>query len=498
MNDLERLQSLLETPGTFTWMCTDDEPHALGLVRTCAMAMNLPVRQWDVVTGIKDGLVSPGDTEADTEHPAAALIRFTQYTEPAVCVMLDPLGHLGDERTLRAMREAVDHIAHRADIGLRLVLIDHRDALPPVLHASALRLTLTPPDAEEVEELVKTTIRRISKKQPIEAAMSVRQLATVVQNLQGLSRRQIQQVVSEAALDDRRFDVSDLPRILERKRQLIQSEGLLEFVQAPTDMAQIGGLGRLKLWLKQREKALTEDAKKFGLDAPRGVLMLGVQGAGKSLCAKAIATAWKRPLMRLDPGVLYDRYIGESERRLRDALKQAEMMAPVVLWIDEIEKAFASAASRSIDGGLSQRMFGTLLTWMQEHKHAVFVAATANDIEALPPELLRKGRFDEIFFVDLPGEEARRSIIEIHLRKRGRDPAGFDIARIARTSEGHSGAEIEQGIIAALHEAFSTKCAITTDLIDRCIRESPPISVTMAERISELRSWAKGRCVPAE
>ncbi len=174
------------------------------------------------------------------------------------------------------------------------------------------------------------------------------------------------------------------------------------------------------------------------------------------------------------------------------------MMAPVVLWIDEIEKAFASAASRSIDGGLSQRMFGTLLTWMQEHQHAVFVAATANDIEALPPELLRKGRFDEIFFVDLPGEESRRAIVEIHLKKRGRDPAGFDVVRLAAVSEGHSGAEIEQGVISALHEAFSSKCALTTDMVERAILGSPPISVTMAERITELRAWAKGRCVPAE
>jgi SpoVK/Ycf46/Vps4 family AAA+-type ATPase len=396
------------------------------------------------------------------------------------------------------MRDAIQVFASRPDLGGRLVLIDHCDSLPPVLRGYATRLDLAPPDDKEIEELIKLTIRRVNKQHPIEASMTNRELVAVVRNLRGLSRRQIERVIAEVCLDDKKFDAADLPRILDRKRQLIRSEGLLEFVQAPPDMSHIGGLDRLKLWLKQREQALGEEARKFGIESPRGILMLGVQGAGKSLCAKAVATAWKRPLMRLDPGVLYDRFIGESERRLRDALQQAELMAPVVLWIDEIEKGFASAASRSIDGGLSQRMFGTLLTWMQEHQQPVFLAATANDIEALPPELLRKGRFDEIFFVDLPGEASRRVIAEIHLRKRGRDPSKFDSVRLATASDGYSGAEIEQAIVAALHEAFSTKKDVTTELIEQCLRRSPPLSVTMAERLGELRRWAKGRCVPAE
>lgn len=480
------------------WIPTEEEQHALSLVRDCAMSARLPIRLWDVVRGIGDGLVQPADTEEGTEHPAAALLRFTQYTEPAICVMLDVSGHLSDERTLRAFRDTVHQFAARPDAGGRLVLIEHSENLPAVLRAYATRFDITPPDDKEVEELIKLTIRRINKQHHIEASMTNRELSSVVRNLRGLSRRQVQQVIGDACQDDRKFDAADLPRILDRKRQLIRSEGLLEFVQAPTDMTEIGGLDRLKLWLNQREHALGEDARKFGVEPPRGMLLLGIQGAGKSLCAKAVATAWKRPLLRLDPSVLYDRYIGESERRLRDALRQAELMSPVVLWIDEIEKGFASAASRSIDGGLSQRMFGTLLTWLQEHRAPVFVAATANDIEALPPELLRKGRFDEIFFVDLPGETSRRRIAEIHLKKRGRDPAKFDTARIAAAAERYSGAEIEQAIIAALHEAFSAKKELTTESIERTLRGSPPLSVTMAERLADLREWARDRCVPAE
>ncbi len=239
------------------------------------------------------------------------------------------------------------------------------------------------------------------------------------------------------------------------------------------------------------------EAREFGIEPPRGVLLLGVQGAGKSLCAKAVAAAWGTPLFRLDPSALYDRYIGESERRLRETLIQAEQMAPIILWIDEIEKGFASAAGQSTDGGLSRRMFGTLLTWMQDHRSPVFLIATANDIEALPPELLRKGRFDEIFFVDLPDEDTRQLIFEIHLRKRGRLSDDLDLKRLAKASKGYSGAEIEQAVISALHEAFATKQDLTTDLLLTAVKESPPLSVTMREKVQALRHWAEGRCVPA-
>jgi SpoVK/Ycf46/Vps4 family AAA+-type ATPase len=223
-----------------------------------------------------------------------------------------------------------------------------------------------------------------------------------------------------------------------------------------------------------------------------------VQGAGKSLCAKAIATAWHQPLLRLDPSTLFNSYIGESERNLREALRQSEMMSPVVLWIDEIEKGFASAASQSTDGGLSKRMFGTLLTWLQEHEAPVFVVATANDIEALPPELLRKGRFDEIFFVDLPSRDVRKEIFAIHLKKRKRDPKTFDLGALAEASEGFSGSEIEQAVVSTLHEVYADKTRLDTERILSALRNSPPLSVTLAERVQCLRAWAEGRCVPAD
>lgn len=496
MTDLERLQTLLQSSAPCVWIVTDEEEEAVQLVRDAAMALSRPMLQWSIISGLHDGLVSPSEGQKDTDHPAAALFALCQNQEPTLCLMLDLIAHLSDERTLRAARDLLEK--YEGDGSSRLILIDHRDDLPPVLRSQASRFEISAPDMDEIEKLVISTLRRVHRSRPITMDISRSELKMIEQNLRGLTRRQIEQVITEAAWRDQRFCAGDLPTILERKRDLLRSEGLLEYVEAPTDMGQIGGLGRLKKWLAQREGALTDEARQFGLKAPRGVLMLGVQGAGKSLCAKAIATAWKRPLLRLDPSVLFDRFIGESERRLRDALRQAEMMAPVVLWIDEIEKGFASAASRSIDGGLSQRMFGTLLTWMQEHTPPVFLAATANDIEALPPELLRKGRFDEIFFVDLPTPEARDAIFRIHLKKRGRDPAKFDLPALVKATEGYSGAEIEQGIIGALHDAFSSKADLSTPKILMALKESPPLSVTMAESVQQLRQWAKDRCAPAD
>jgi SpoVK/Ycf46/Vps4 family AAA+-type ATPase len=226
--------------------------------------------------------------------------------------------------------------------------------------------------------------------------------------------------------------------------------------------------------------------------------LLGVQGCGKSLCAKAVAADWNMPLLKMDPGVLYQKYIGESENRLREALAQAEAMAPVVLWIDEIEKAFASAGSDSADGGLSQRMFGTLLTWMQDHRSPIFLVATANNIQSLPPELMRKGRFDEVFFVDLPGDDIRRQVFAVHLKRRGRKPEAFKIDELAVAAEGFSGAEIEQAVVGALYAAFAEKVELADRHLLAEVRATRPLSVLMAEKVGDLRAWASGRCVMAD
>lgn len=489
------LEHLLVADHPCVLIVTHEEDRALKQVRRAAGSVRSDLLAWSVTTGIRSDLDMEACAISDTEDPVKAL-HFLKRTEEEdmVCVMTDLIGHLENEATIRLLREVIRHFSRKEDT---LVLIDYRDDLPEVIASHATRYEIPLPDEEELSRVVKETVREYHKKVPLEAKLTRRDLRTIVKNLKGLTLRQARRIIIECIVEDWRLDARDINTVLARKRQVLHSGGLLQYVETPVDMGEIGGLNNLKRWLEAREKALGREAEDYGLEAPRGVLLLGVQGAGKSLCTKAIATAWQRPLLRLDPGSLYDKFIGESERRLRRALAQAEAMSPIVLWIDEIEKGFASAAGRNTDGGVSRRIFGELLTWMQEHTSPVFVAATANDIESLPPELLRKGRFDEIFFVDLPDADARKEIFSIHLEKRDRDPARFDLDELAEASRGFSGAEIEQAVTSALHRAFAEDEDLGTEHMLEQLKNSPPLSVTMAEKVQQLRQWAQDRCVPA-
>lgn len=476
---------------------TDDE----GMVRDAlldAIDGAMPYRRWTAVHGLGSARLD-AQPVPDTEHPAAALAWLPIHAGHgrSITVLHDLCAHLGDPRTLRALREAV-HWA-QGTFGV-LILVERRAVLPPSIAPDAVRIEVPAPTDQELLGLVRDTVRDISRNRRIVAQVRRSVLEAIARSLRGLSRRQAVQVVTAAVTQDDRFDDDDLEQVMLHKRNACADlDGVLEFTQAPVSMDEIGGLARLKAWLADRHLANADEAVDFGLSLPRGMMLLGVQGAGKSLAAKAVATAWRVPLLRLDAGALFDKFIGESERRLRDSLAQADRMAPAVLWIDEIEKGFASAGAVSNDGGLSRRMFGTLLTWMQERRSATFLVATANDISALPPELLRKGRFDEIFFVDLPDAGVRRSILSIHLKRRRRDPDAFDLERLVAATAGYSGSEIEAGIESALRRAFGDgrRPLATGDLLE-AYAGSPPISVVMADRVGELRAWAVGRCVPAD
>ncbi|MBX3395471.1 MAG: AAA family ATPase [Phycisphaerae bacterium] len=493
--DSARLEQLIRGMYPCVVIGTVEEDHALSTIREAVIRTPSFLNIWTIVDGLRDGLVADQTPIPETVHPSGALYYLLRQENPGINVFLDLAAHLRDDRTMRLLREVVEHCRNQRGM---VILVDHNGELPLVIESVATRFEISLPDSAEIESLLRESLRQANMQDRIEVDLNRRTLQLILRNLRGLTRRQIRQIIQETVVEDRRFDADDLALILARKRQAVQGRGLLEFIETPEDLSAIGGLKRLKRWLEIRREVFTDEASRFGLTAPRGILLLGVQGAGKSFCAKAIATAWKRPLLRLDVGSLYDRFIGESERNLRDALHQAEMMSPIILWIDEVEKAFASAASRSADGGLSQRMFGALLTWMQEHRAPVFLVATANDIEALPPELLRKGRFDEIFFVDLPSPDTRREILAIHLRRRGRDPNQFDMDALINASEGYTGAEIEQAIVSALHEAFAAKKEIDTGRVVTALQMSPPLSVIQMERVADLRAWASARCLPAD
>lgn len=494
-DDVGRLCQLIVSGHALIRISTHDEAYAMSLVRQSAIELGRDPWVWTCLKGIHHGLLDTDDEVAkDTEHPAAGLYRFLDKPDITLAVMLDLTEHLSDAKTLRLLRDLIQQFYEK---GRTLVLVDAEDRLPAVIRSMATEFQPLLPNDNEIHATAKRAIQWVHRDRAVKVDLDWEQWSAVIRNLRGLTRRQIEQIIRDEVVHDRILDGEAINTIMATKRRMIESQGLLEYVQTPTDLDRIGGLNALKGWLKKRERAFNDEAVRFGLTPPRGVMLLGVQGSGKSMCARAIATAWKRPLLRMDPSALYDRYIGESERRLRDALAQAEAMAPIVLWIDEIEKGFASAASRSADGGLSQRMFGTLLTWMQDHRQPVFIVATANDIGALPPELLRKGRFDELFFVDLPDAAARHEIISIHLTRRGRDPGPFELDKLVRVSEGYSGAEIEQGIIAALYDAFSSDGILTTQGVIDALAGSPPLSVTMREKVEALRDWAKSRCVTA-
>ena len=491
-SDGERLHQLILSEHPAVFIQTFEEDEALQLVIDTAVENEIEFWAWSISRGLHDPTLKDAIPIPDTEHPAAALYHLIHQSQRKVVVLLDIAAHLKDERTLRHLR---DLIAKFAGNGGTLILIDHTD-LPPPIRAVAQRFELSLPDEKALEELVVQTVRARNKIMPIRVDLGRANLRTIVRNLAGLTRRQARQIILDAICNDQCLDAHDINPMLAQKRQYLQGEGLLEYVEAPVDLSEIGGMVNLKHWLAQRQCALTDDAAAFGIPPPRGILMLGVQGAGKSLSAKAVATAWQRPLLRMDPGVLFDRFIGESERRLREALKQAEMMSPVILWIDEIEKVFAQGGSGEADGGLTHRLFGSFLTWLQEKSADVFVVGAANDLMTVPPELLRKGRFDEIFFVDLPTADERANIFRIHLLLRKQDPAQFDLAALAKATEGFSGAEIEQVFISALYRTLQKKQPLTVEAIVEAANSTVPLSIARHEDIDEIRDMAKGRFTP--
>ena len=360
-----------------------------------------------------------------------------------------------------------------------------------------MRFCLPLPTADDIRELIRSEAQLWERESGAKIKGQQQALDLLVQHLQGMCQDDAQRLVRQAIRDDNAITLDDIHRVLRFKRESLGEGGLLEFEIDTGSLAEIGGLVNLKRWLELRRPALIGDAAKLGVESPKGVLLLGVQGAGKSLAAKAIAGSWGLPLMRLDFAVLYNKFHGETERNLRQALKQAEAMAPCVLWIDEIEKGLASDTAGG-DGGVSRRVLGTLLTWMAERKSRTFLVATSNDVSQLPPELLRKGRVDEIFFVDLPDQAVREEIFRIHLKKRKLDPAQFDLKQLAQAADGFSGAEIEQTVVAAVYEALAEKKPTASAHVLTEIGRTRPLSVVMSEKVAELREWAAGRTVKAD
>lgn len=444
---------------------------------------------WSATTGLR-----PSPAVGGAAITALAALEYVEKcADDAVFIFKDLHSSIIDSVITRRLRDLANELKSS---GKTLILLSPVLRLPPELEKDVTVVDYGLPSYENLNELLDLIIDKMKRDGAdvnVELAPDARE--QVIKAAQGLTLTEAENVFARSLVEKRSFDISV---ILSEKEQIVRKSGLLEYYPATERFADVGGLKSLKEWLGSRSSGFTQKARDFGLPEPKGILLLGVQGCGKSLSCKAIASLWKLPLLRLDVGKIFSGIVGSSEQNVRRAIQVAESVAPVILWMDEMEKGFAGVKSSPFsDAGTTSRVFGTFVTWLQEKTAPVFVVATANDISQLPPELLRKGRFDEIFFVDLPSEEERSEVFRIHLSKRKRDPDKYDVNAFAVASGGFSGAEIEQVVVSALFSAFGAGREVTNEDILKSIKDSVPISVTMSEEIAELRLWATERARPA-
>lgn len=507
MSDRDDLEIILRSHFPLITVNTHEEARTVNLFKALAPRLDLPLSRWTVTDGLDsvvgDATFNPGElrlvgespidtsTQSTTE-PDYALRVIRNARQPGIILLLDFHPFLREPVHVRLMKEiAQDHDAR----GQKLVFISHEIDLPAELARYSASFSLRLPNTNQIGRIITEESAIWATKHVGENVRVDREaVGALLNNLAGLTDTDARRLVRNAIYDDGALTADDVPEVVAAKRALVGQQGLLSFEYETAHLSDVGGFDALKKWLERRRSQFVR-AGAADSDRPKGVMLLGVQGGGKSLAAKAVAGIWKVPLLRLDFGVLYNKFFGETERNMREALQTAEVMAPCVLWCDEIEKGISTG---DYDSGTSKRLLGTLLTWMAENDKPVFIVATANDVTALPPELIRKGRLDEIFFIDLPDADVRRQIFAIHLGKRGLDPTRFDLAALAAASEGFTGAEIEQAIVAARYAASARDTTATTELVVEELGSTKPLSVVRHEDITRLRSWASGRTVSAD
>lgn len=489
----EELSVLIQAQYPLIYLVTFEEERA---ERTIAALSQQHPRQrmytWTMTHGMVEYAQQSGSAQQNnTVSPQAAINWAVRQKEDSIFVFKDLHPFKDSPEVTRSLRDAIEAFrgTHKT-----IILMSPVQEVPIELEKEVVVLDFTLPTMSELNKVLTAELEK-SRATGITTEGREKLLKAAL----GLTRDEAEKVFRKSRVMAGRLTESEVDIVLSEKKQLIRRNGILDYIEEDETIDSVGGLEELKHWLKQRSGAFTERAREYGLPQPKGMLILGVPGCGKSLIAKTTARLWGLPLLRLDMGRVYDgSMVGRSEANLRGALRTAESISPAVLFIDEIDKAFAgSAGSADSDGGTSSRIFGSFLTWMQEKTSPVFVIATANRVERLPSEFLRKGRFDEIFFVDLPNEEERKEIFKIHLGKRRSDTERFDFDQLSKVCEGFSGAEIEQGLISAMYEAFAQGREFTQLDIIAAIRATMPLSKTMSEQVSALRDWARQRARPA-
>lgn len=505
------LANLLKARFPYLYIQSWEEDRVLSLIRSVARNADLiktprEVLTWRVTTGLVDGL---GQVKRDTRAPMRALEFIENYDHPCIAVLqdfhiyFDGHGRAADYQVIRKLRDMIPKIKQRPN-PVNVIFTSPFLILPDDLQKDITIVDFDLPSFEEIMKVLDEMIEVNEQRGRIKISLTNEEKEVLAKAALGLTLAEAENAFARAMVEDGRLSVDDVQIILEEKEQIIKKTGILEFITTNLKMEDVGGLENLKRWLTKRNKSWLDSAKKYGLPPPKGVLITGVPGSGKSLISKSISTMWQLPLLRLDIGKIFSGLVGSSEENMRKAIKTAEAIAPSILWIDEIEKGF-SGVGQSGDSGTSSRVFGHFLTWMQEKTKPVFVIATANNISNLPPELLRKGRFDEIFFADLPTHRERKQIFKIHLQKRLKDPEVIGDFRVtdevldslAEQSEGFVGAEIEQVVINGLFEAYAEQRAVRLEDFEKSIKNTVPLSVTQAEQIRAIRDWANVRAVSA-
>lgn len=489
MGDRRELGLLLGAGNPLIVVETDDEPRFLKILNEVAVSANKlsyrPLFRWTVTDGLQR-LDLDLEPQLHNAEPTAVLRHIRSLDGAGIYALLDFHPYVEDPVNTRLLKDIA--LSARTK-NQTVVLISHRLALPQELARLSSRFEMALPNSLARGKIIDRVCEEYAREHDV--AIDEKAKAMLVENLAGLSHADTERLARGAIHDDGALAASDLPGVMQAKYDLLNRDGLLHFEYETARFAELGGFVGVKSWLEQRKLGLKRDA---GIDSPKGMLLIGIQGCGKSLAAKAAAGVFGVPLLRLDVGGLYNKYHGETERNLRQAMATAEVMAPCVLWVDEIEKSLATGEG---DSGTSRRVLATLLTWMEQKEQPVFVVATANDISALPPELIRKGRFDEIFFVDLPTPRERAEILHIHLTRRGLNARSVLSPELVTATDRFSGAEIEQGIVAGLYAAQAEGVDPKPSHFLEAYRQTRPLAVVMAEPLAELRRWAEGRTVPA-
>jgi hypothetical protein len=535
---LDRLKILLNSSTPIVVMETVEEMRAVRLVRVACSSLNLATFEWSIASGLvrcgnevgelvpeaarafTAGYNAGGHTFNATGHdpndigaqalynskePAQALSNLEAMSLEAVFILKDFHRHMDDPVVVRRLRD----VGQKFSANRRTVIITAPSiTIPPELGCLVEFLELPLPDKQRLRQIIDEISVRVGKTRTLKRNLDSAGLDAMANNLRGLTEEEAERATSQAIVTRYGLTPETVTDVLQAKKELLRRSGMLEFIATPEatpgndaseNLAMVGGLDNLKCWLAQRRGTWGDAARDFGLEPPRGVIILGVQGCGKSMCARAIAGEWKLPLVKFDTAAIFDKFIGETEKRIRKVFRVAEGLAPCVFWIDELEKIFAGSGpdSASVDAGVSSRILAAFLSWMQDRKAPVFVAATCNNVSALPPELIRKGRFDELFFVDLPNQSERKQIFAIHLARRKRNPVEFELDRVAAAARGYSGAEIDAAVQTALYAAFSSKETVNTQGLLDALKATVPLSTTRSEEIQALRAWARLRAVPA-